>query len=145
MGAPSRTLPATLPTGETITVPVTFTPTALGANPGTLTANVTGAASEITLNGQGETATASFTISPTSADFAPVPGGGSDVTMDITFTNVSSSAINVTGFSLPTLPFTVTDPPANQTIQPNGTLTFSVQFAPPGSSGNFDHVFDSVA
>ena len=145
MGTPNMTLPATLSTGETITVPVTFTPTALGANRGTLTANVTGATSEITLNGQGETPTASFTISPTSADFAPAPIGSGDVTLNVTFTNVSLSAINVTGFNSPALPFTVTNPPANQTIAPNGTLTLTIQFAPPGSSGDFDHVFDSVA
>jgi outer membrane protein OmpA-like peptidoglycan-associated protein len=145
MGTPSMTLPATLSAHQSITVPVTFTPTALGANPGTLTANATGATSEINLNGQGGTATASFTITPTSADFVPVPSGGNDVTLPITFTNVSSSAINVQGFNSPTLPFTVTDVPTNQTIAPNGTVTFTVQFAPPGSSGDFDHVFESVA
>jgi hypothetical protein len=146
MGSPSRTLPASLSTGQSITVPVTFTPTALGANPGTLTANISGATSQINLSGQGETATASFTISPTSAAFAPALIGGSDVTIPITFTNISSSGISVTGFKWPAQPFTVTDPPANQTVQPNGgTLTFTIQFAPPGSSGDFDHLFDSVA
>jgi hypothetical protein len=53
IGTPSMALPASLTSGESITVPVTFTPTALGANPGTLTANATGAASEIDLSGQG--------------------------------------------------------------------------------------------
>jgi len=144
MGAPSMTLPATLSTGQTITVPVTFTPTALGANPGTLTANATGATSEINLSGQGETASASFTISPTSADFGPVPIGHSPVTMNVTFTNISLNTIDVTGFGLPTLPFSVTVFPSNQTVAPNGTLTFTLQFAPPGSSGDFDHVFDGV-
>ena len=146
MGTPNMPLPATLSAGQTISVPVTFTPNALGANPGTLTANVTGATSEITLSGQGETATASFTISPTAADFAPVLIGASGVTpIPITFTNVSSSAINVTGFSSPALPFTVTDPPGAQTVPMNGTLTFHVHFAPPGSSGSFVHLFQSVA
>jgi len=145
MGLPNMTLPATLSAGQTISVPVTFTPNALGANPGTLTANVTGATSEITLSGQGDTATASFTISPTAADFTPVVIGASDVTIPITFTNVSSSAINVTGFESPTLPFTVANPPGATTIQPNGTVTFTVKFAPPGSSGNFVHLFQSVA
>jgi hypothetical protein len=143
MGTPSMTLPASLTAGQSITVPVTFTPTVLGANPGTLTANVTGATSEITLSGQGETPTGSF--SPAAADFAPVLIGGGDVTIPITFTNVDSSSIDVTGLTLPTLPFTVLDPPANQTIQPNGTVTFSVQFAPPGTSGDYVHLFSSVA
>ena len=34
MGIPSRTLPATLSSGQSISVPVTFTPQAYGANPG---------------------------------------------------------------------------------------------------------------
>ncbi|MGD0693057.1 MAG: choice-of-anchor D domain-containing protein, partial [Acidimicrobiales bacterium] len=144
MGTPSMTLPASLTSGESISVPVTFTPTALGANPGTLTANDTGATSELNLSGQGETATASFTISPTSVNFAPVPIGGTPVTMNVTFTNVSTSAINVTGFTLPTLPFTVTNPPGNQTVAAGGKLTFTVQFTPPGSSGDFVHQFNSV-
>jgi hypothetical protein len=64
--------------------------------------------------------------------------------MPITFTNVSSAAINVTGFAGPILPFTVTNVPTNQTIQPNGTLTIDVVFHPPSSSGDFVHVFNSV-
>jgi len=147
MGAPSASLPASLLNGQSITVPITFTPTALGANPGTLTANVTGAASAITLTGQGETPTASFTISPNEANFPPeLIGGPTSAPLPITFTNVSSTAINVTGFTSSILPFSVTDPPTKQTIQPNGgTLTFNIKFHPPSSSGDFVHVFNSVA
>jgi hypothetical protein len=139
-------LPATLSTGQSITVPVTFHPPALGANPGTLTANITGAASTITLTGQGETPTASFTISPDEASFTPeLIGGSASTPIPITFTNVSPAAINVTGFSAPILPFTVSNAPAKQTIQPNGTLTIDLVFHPPSSSGDFIHVFNSVA
>ena len=140
-------LPATLLSGQSITVPITFHPADLGANPGTLTANFTGAASAITLTGQSETPTASFTISPVEASFSPeLIGGPASTPIPITFTNVSSTAINVTGFASPILPFTVSNPPVNQTIQPNGgTLTFNVVFHPPSSSGDFAHVFNSVA
>jgi len=146
IGAPSVTLPASLSTGQSITVPVTFTPILLGTNSGTLTANVTGATTTITLTGQGETRTASFTISPDEASFAPdLIGGHPSAPIRITFTNVSSGAINVTGFASPILPFTVTNAPTRQTIQPNGTLTLDVVFHPPSSSGDFVHVFNSVA
>jgi hypothetical protein len=147
IGAPSASLPASLSTGQSITVPITFTPNALGANSGTLTANVTGAASAIALTGQGETPVASFTISPVEANFPPeLIGGPVSTPVPITFKNVSSNSIIVTGFTSPILPFKVTNPPANQTIQPNGgTLTFNVVFHPPSSSGDFVHVFNSVA
>jgi hypothetical protein len=145
LGVPSVTLPATFSTGQSITVPITFTPNALGENSGTLTANVGGASSAITLTGQGETPTASFTISPNEASFTPeLIGGPLSTPIPITFTNVSSTPINVTGFSSPILPFKVTNPPADQTIQPNGTLTIDVVFHPPSSSGDFVHIFNSV-
>jgi hypothetical protein len=147
LGTPSATLPTTLSSGQTISVPVTFTPTALGANSGTLTANVTGSASEVTLNGRGETPTATFTMSRDQVNFPPQPIGGPPATpIKVTFTNVSSSPITVTGFESAVLPFSVTDFPNTSTIAANGgTLTFSVAFYPPGSSGDFVHVFDSVA
>jgi hypothetical protein len=147
MGIPSVPLPASLSAGQSITVPITYTPNALGAQAGILTANVTGATSEIELSGQGETPTASFTIAPDDVSFPPELIGGPVTTpIPVTFTNVSSTAIDVTGFTSPILPFTVTNLPANQTIQPNGgKLTFNVVFRPPSSSGDFNHVFDSVA
>jgi hypothetical protein len=146
IGAPSETLPASLSTGQSITVPVTFTPILLGTNSGTLTANVTGGTTTINLTGQGETPTTSFTTSPDEANFSPdLIGGHPSAPIPITFTNISSAAINVTGFAPPILPFTVTNAPTNQTIQPNGKLTFDVVFHPPSSSGDFVHVFIGVA
>ena len=147
MGAASVSLPVSLAKGQSITIPITFTPTTLGANLGTLTANITGAASTITLTGQGETPAASFTISPNEANFPPeLIGGHPSKPVRITFTNVSSTAIKVTGFSSPILPFVVSDRPDKQMVRPNGgTLTFEVQFRPPPSSGDFVHVFNSFA
>jgi hypothetical protein len=145
MGTPSANLPASLSTGQTISVPVTFTPTALGANPGTLTANVTGGTSELTLSGLGLTPTATFTISPTEVDFVAQPIGGSSVELPVTFTNVSGSSINITGFSNPALPFSVSGTPSDGAFGAGDALTFDVHFAPPGSSGDFDHEFASTA
>jgi len=146
IGAPNTTLPASLSPGQTISIPVTFTPTSLGTNQGTLTANIIGADSELALTGQGETPTASFTISPSEANFPPqLIGGQSSKPIPITFTNVSSSPINITGFDFPISPFSVSNPPVDQTIQPNGgSITFKIVFTPPSSSGDFVHLFDSV-
>src|SRR3984957_3689522 len=150
MGAPSRTLPATLTSGQSISVPVTFTPQLYGANAGTLTANATGETATLNLSGQGETTNPSLSLSPDEVVFTTQPIGGSQVTLPETITNVSSSAITVSGFATPQAPFSVTNAPSTPlTLQPNGqsgdSFTFTVQFDPPGSSGDFEHDFDSLA
>jgi len=145
MGSPSLPLPASLATGQSISVPITFTPTALGDNPGSITANISGGVAEETLDGQGVSPSATFTISPSEVAFAPQLIGGSPTTIGVMFTNVSGAAINITGFKSPTLPFSVTGAPVNQSIGAGDSVNFTVSFAPPGSSGDFDHYFDSVA
>jgi hypothetical protein len=126
-------------------VPVTFTPAALGANMGQLTANVTGAASTIALSGQGLTSSATLNASPYQLDFGLQPIVGPTVIATVTFTNVSGSSINITGFSSPVLPFSVPSPPSAQTLGVGDQLSVTVDFPPPGSSGDFVHVFNSVA
>jgi len=145
IGAPSLSLPATLSAGQTITVPVTFTPNAIGALGGTLTANNTGPTAVVTLSGQGLSASSVLSASPTSADFSLQPIGGPVVHQVITFTNVSTSPVTITGFTNPVLPFTVPTPPSDVTLNPADTLSFTVNFSPPGSSGNFVHTFSGVA
>jgi len=145
LGSPSVALPAHLTNGESISVPVTFTPTALGDNPGTITANITGGTAEETLDGQGVSPTASIAISPADVTFEPQPIGGALATLAVTFTNVSNATINVTGFSVPALPFTIIGAPADQPLGAGDSLGFTVAFTPPGSSGDFDHDFASVA
>ena len=146
LGAPSISLPARISTGESITVPVTFTPTALGTNAGILTANIAGATSAISLTGEGGTAATSFDITPEEAVFPPQKIGGRPASpISVTFTNVSSDSINVTGFESPASPFSVIDPPADQTVPPGGSLIYTVEYYPPISSGDFDHLFSNVA
>jgi hypothetical protein len=145
ISTPSLTLPASLSTGQSITVPVTFTPTALGANAGQLSANVTGATSTIALSGQGLTSSATLSASPDQVDFGLAPIAGSTVSIPVTFTNVSGSSINITGFSSPVLPFSITNGPSTGSLGAGDQITFTVNFAPPGSSGDFVHVFNSVA
>jgi hypothetical protein len=149
IGTPTPTLPASLSTGQSISVPVTFTPNAYGDNRGQLTANYTGATTTITLDGQGVTSSITLDMSPNEVDFGLQPIAGSTVSTPVTFTNMTANPITVTGFSLPALPFTATNLPSTPaTIEPNGqtgdSLTIDVNFAPPGSSGDFVHMFNSV-
>ncbi len=149
IGTPSLSLPATLASGQSITVPVTLTPQAFGANPGTLTANVTGATATIALSGQGTTANPSLSFSPDAVTFAPQLIGAPQVYLPVTVSNISSSAITVSGFVDPKSPFAVGDYPSTPlTLAPSGqagsSFTFHVGYLPPGSSGDFDHYFNGL-
>jgi hypothetical protein len=146
LGTPSTALPASLATGQTITVPVTFTPNALGGLAGTLTANESGATATVSLSGQGISASGPLSASPSVADFDVQPIGGPLVSRLVTFTNVSTSPVTVTGFIAPRLPFAVTGAPTlPTTLAANQSISFTVDFSPPGSSGDFVHVFGGVA
>ena len=149
IGSSTPSLPASLSTGQSITVPVTFTPTAFGDNSGQVTANYSGATSTISLDGQGVTSSATISMSPSEVNFGLQPIAGSTVTIPVTFTNMSANPITWTGIKLPILPFTATNLPSTPlTLEPNGqandSWTIDVSFAPPSSSGDFVHVFNSV-
>src|ERR1035441_8933469 len=149
MGSSTLSLPASLSPGESISAPVTFTPTALGDNPGQLTANYTGATSTIDLDGQGVTSYGTNNMSPNEVGFELQPIAGNTVSTPVTFTNMSMSPITVTGLSGSVLPFPATNLPSTPTtLEPSGqaadSLTITVSFAPPGSSGDFVHEFNSV-
>jgi hypothetical protein len=152
VGGPDQTLPASLSAGQSITVPVTFTPNAIGANAGTLVANVTSGTAALTLGGDGLSATEPISatepqsVTPGVADFGHQPIGGSTQSQPVTFTNVSASAVTITGFSAPALPFAVTGAPASGTLLGAGaSITVTATFSPPGSSGDFENVFGGVA
>jgi len=150
IGTPTPSLPKSLTSGQSISVPVTFTPTAFGANSGTLTANVTGNTASVTLSGDGDSTNPSLSWSPDAVTFDPQPINGSPVTMPVTVTNLSTSTITLSSFVSPAAPFVVTNPPTTpMALAPAGqagdSFTFTVQFSPPGSSGNFDHQFNSIA
>jgi hypothetical protein len=151
IGTPDLSLPASLSTGESITVPVTFTPDAYGTNDGTLTANITGDTDTVDLSGVGDTASPSISISPDEVTFPPQPIGATDVTpIPVAITNTSTNAITVSAVTGPAAPFSLSDVPSLPlTLQPSGdagdSFTFDVNFAAPGSSGDFDHDFNSVA
>jgi hypothetical protein len=145
LGTPDEPLPAELAPGQSITVPVTFTPNALGTLSGTLTANLTSGTAVVALTGDGLSATSPINAAPSAVDFPAQPIGGTAVSQLVTFTNDSGAAVTITGFDAPASPFNVALPPADGTLGPGDQVTFTVSFSPPGSSGDFVHVFGGVA
>ncbi len=150
MGSPSLAAGSTLLPNQSITVPITFTPNALGDNEGTITANTltgtTSGSTTLNLSGVGIPSTSTVVASPASVDFGAQPIAGGSISVPVTMTNTSNSSINITGFMAPvaTTPFSVTNAPVPGVLASNQSVHFTVNFLPPGSSGNYSHIFGSV-
>jgi hypothetical protein len=129
-------------------IPLTFFPTNFGYNEGnlavnTLTNGVAGVLN-IGLDGQGLTSTPNFTVSPASVSFTPQTIGGSSVSQLVTITNTSGGPVSLISFNVPAEPFQVTDPPGTGTLAAGASVSFHVTFNPPGTSGNFPHLFGGL-
>ena len=138
--------PVTLNAGETLSVPMTFTPAALGLQTGNLTANTSGGAVNLPLDGEGVASTTPITASPPSIDFGTHAIGSAPSNATITFTNTGGSTLTITGLDNPVGPFTVTNPPATNgtvTIAAGDSLGIGVRFTPPSTSGAFTQTFNA--
>jgi hypothetical protein len=150
IGSSTPALQTILTTGQSVSMPVTFTPTTIGTNTGTLTASVSDSngpsTATITLEGDGLAASQFMSATPEEVNFSPQPIDGDEITQPVTFTNDSLTPVTISGLTPPAPPFSITGAPAaNTVVQPGGTISFTVTFTPPGSSGDFVHVFGGVA
>ncbi len=131
LGTPGTALPATLSVGQTLTIPITFRPTApglVGANVAVVTSNGT---PDFTVMGNGEAATGLISVAPASVSFGETAAGGSPIVVSATFTNVGATPISVTSETLPDTPFKVSNRPAIKSqIAPNASVAVTLTFAP---------------
>ena len=131
LGNPSIALPASLATGHTVTVPVTFTPTHPGPAGGGIT--ITTAASgtvQVTLNANGQSNGANLSSTTNGLSFEGVtPSSQSSDT--VSFTNLGSQALTISAVDLPGSPFSTSGAPAvGHVMQPGDSLTVTVTFGP---------------
>lgn len=135
----------TLAQGKTCTVSVTFTPTALGAQSGTLTFtdNATGSPQTVSLSGTG---TAQAELTPTSAKFAKTKVGSTSAAKTFTLTN--EQEVSLTSISIGTSgPFDVSKTSCGTTLTKKAKCTISVVFKPTstGSASGSLSVSDSAS
>jgi hypothetical protein len=131
LGTPSLTLPAALSTGQTIEVPITFSPTATGLLAATLTAT-TGAGAKVAfaLSGAGQAQAAQLEVAPPLVTFGGTTVGES-LSAGVTVRNVGATPLTIEAVHPPAAPFTVEVPPAiGATIAPGGSATLTVIFKP---------------
>lgn len=142
IGAGAPAFPKTLTDGQTLTVPLTFTPAATGTTGGTLSVTLSGKPQPLgfSLTGTGQAAAALLTATPPVVSF----GGtivGQDLAGTITLGNAGGQTLKVTAVSLPGAPFTIDAPPkANDTIAPGEANNYTVHFRPTAVGDRVDEL-----
>jgi outer membrane protein assembly factor BamB len=135
LGAPVR-----LSAGESVSLPLTFTPKVVGGQSGALTVTTTHGTVAVGLSGAGIPEGVPIAASPPSVDYGGRPIGSRPARTTVVFQNTSTSALSVQSvaiesgapapFSLGTLP----DPLPE--LAPGQTMTVPVRFTPPATSGD---------
>jgi hypothetical protein len=129
----AATFPATLAPGQTLTLQVSFDPTAPGNATGTITisSNSSGSATAaVALTGTAQTPNGPvLTLSTTSLNFANDPVGTS-VSLPVTLTSNGSSAVTVSSAAISGTGFTYSGATFPVTLNPTVALSVQVQFNP---------------
>jgi iron transport multicopper oxidase len=134
-GTPSPALPVTLHTGDTLTVPATFSPTSAGLKGATLTATTDQEPVAVSLSGTAQAQGPLLTIDAPMIDFGGVTLG-SESRRAVTLANAGGSTLHVSAVSDPGGPFSVEGIAAGQTIEPGASITAIVGFTPT-ATGDF--------
>jgi iron transport multicopper oxidase len=139
-------LPARLNAGDTLSVPVTFTPSQTGPVAGQLTATTTdGATVAFSLSGTGQAPAGLLEANPT---FVSMGGTevGNELTGTVTFSNDGAGPLTVSGFDPPSAPFSVSGAPrANDTIGPGESVNVDISFDPHAVAQYTDEITLSTA
>jgi hypothetical protein len=134
IGSPSVMLPASMQAGDSVTVPVTFTPTARRLTSGIVTAVVDDDMdAPVSLSGLGQLATGDLAVFPGQLSLGGVAIGGPPIAGTFTYTNVGADAVHVTGLTLPAAGsnFTVSGMPTIGTLlAPGASAVVTVTFTP---------------
>jgi outer membrane protein assembly factor BamB len=131
LGVPSPSLPATLTTGQTIQIPITFAPTGTGPQAATVTAETsTGTKVSFALSGTGRGVAAKLEATPPLVTFEGTTVGDQR-SESVTFRNVGGTSLTVNELQLPKAPFhTEGAPVKGSTIASGASITVTVTFEP---------------
>ncbi len=127
-GATPPSLPRTLNTGQTLSVPVRFTPVAPGGANGSLLFTTDAGNVPIDMHGAGTQAGLGAT--PSTLSFGTVPTGANK-TLSVNITNTGTSTVTITGSTAPAAPFSATGFPANgSTLAAGASVSVTVRYTP---------------
>ena len=131
LGAPTPTLPATLGAGASLTIPVTFTPTAggLAGASVTVTTEENGTA-QVPLSATGDVSGPDLGVTTNGISFGGVPPG-SVSSQQVGIFNDGSSPLTISSVKTPGPPFAALGVPADgDTIAAGGAVQVNVTFSP---------------
>ncbi len=133
LGAPSTALPADVDEGETLTIPVTFKPTAPGAIGATITVTYSpddGPPKQyvVSAQGVGQSATGDLSAFPENLSMGGTPVGR-PTTTTLTLSNLGAKTLTITGGTFPKPPFTTTGLPIGTKIAPGASVSATITFS----------------
>lgn len=128
-GPPAPAYGTSLTPGDTLTLPVTFTPAAVGNASGTLTLDTPQGIATIALSGAGQSPSPLLTINPTAISFGGIATGATR-TASVMLANAGAQPLQLTSLAPPGAPFDASGLPQPGTEIPSGgevlvTLGFS--------------------
>ena len=131
LGASTPALPVTLNANQSITVPVTFKPTAASGYSATLNVTTsTAAVGTISLSGTGQIAGPQLTAQPMTVNFGGV-ATGTTKSVSVVLQNQGSQLLTFAGFTAPAAPFSATGvPAAGATLAAGASVTISTTYSP---------------
>ncbi len=145
-GAASQSLPASLASGDTISVPLTFSPTATDLASTTLSAQTTDGNVDIPISARGALNSPDLSVSPTQLSLGGTTAGGIQLSGAVTITNSGGLDMQIGNTDLPPVgsPFDVAGVPASGTTLASGdSVGLTITFAAPDGSpkGNYSTTF----
>ena len=130
LGAPSSPLPVNLTAGQTLTVPVTFTPAAATGYTATLSVTTSSTPGALTMTGSGLVNGPQLAVSSSSLDFGAIAIATSK-SLNVLLSNNGTSTLTFAGITAPAGAFSVTTAPANgATLAAGASTAMTVTFAP---------------
>jgi Putative Ig domain/Abnormal spindle-like microcephaly-assoc'd, ASPM-SPD-2-Hydin len=131
LGSPSAPLPATLTTGQSLSVPVTFSPTKPGLTGSSVTVTTEeNGTVQVPLSATGESGAPSLAVTTQGVSFGGTPVG-TQLSQQIGVINNGSATMTISSISQPGAPFGTSNAPApNATVAAGGEIFFDATFDP---------------
>ncbi len=131
LGSPTPALPVQLSAGQSLSIPVTFSPTTNGQILATLSVTTSAGPVPIQVSGQGETLAPKLMQGSCCVSFGGVVAGGQPTSDTVTFSNAGAGDLVINGYDLPAAPYTVSGlPPVGTHLVSGQSVTATFTFAP---------------
>jgi hypothetical protein len=129
-GPATPPLPAVLPVGATLSIPVSFAPAEARLYAASLELDTTLGPATVMLEGRGEAAAAMLSAQPRMVSFGGLARGRSKV-LNVVLANTGAQPLTWQGFTAPDGPFAASNlPPVGATLAGGAQVTISLAFAP---------------